>query len=307
MFVYISKPNPAVRLTWWRVIIAFVSIHFDNVDWYINNNYLYVALYPSREKHPSGTMNFGVPLSKKKLDFFLWLFDGSYKWSYFPSSENVSCRNNPSHWYHSNVNTSVSVRDSFNKRPNFYNQYVSSVIPLRWRHNGHDGVSNHQPHDCLLKRLYRRRFLWVELTGGRFIPRTNGQRRGKCFYVFYFIAGQHHCIDTVGLIYSGTVYVTQQDIDCQRWDSQQPHAHSYTNTAKFPDDTLADASNYCRAPDGRTIPWCFTTSVDQRWDYCNMDDINAGIQCKINCFKLDIDHWQKKKHFDTYDLFGQLL
>ena len=24
---------------------------------------------------------------------------------------------------------------------------------LRWRHNGHDGVSNHQPHDCLLNRL----------------------------------------------------------------------------------------------------------------------------------------------------------
>ena len=26
--------------------------------------------------------------------------------------------------------------------------------PLRWRHNGHDGVSNHQPHDCLLNRIY---------------------------------------------------------------------------------------------------------------------------------------------------------
>ena len=24
---------------------------------------------------------------------------------------------------------------------------------IRWRHNGRDGVSNHQPHDCLLKRL----------------------------------------------------------------------------------------------------------------------------------------------------------
>ena len=23
---------------------------------------------------------------------------------------------------------------------------------LLWRHNGHDGVSNHQPHDCLLRR-----------------------------------------------------------------------------------------------------------------------------------------------------------
>ena len=28
---------------------------------------------------------------------------------------------------------------------------------LQWRHNGHDSVSNHQPHDCLLSRLFRRR------------------------------------------------------------------------------------------------------------------------------------------------------
>ena len=28
---------------------------------------------------------------------------------------------------------------------------------LRWRHNGRDGVSNHQPPDCLLNRLFRRR------------------------------------------------------------------------------------------------------------------------------------------------------
>ena len=28
---------------------------------------------------------------------------------------------------------------------------------LRWRHNGRDTVSNHQPHDCLLNRLFRRR------------------------------------------------------------------------------------------------------------------------------------------------------
>ena len=28
---------------------------------------------------------------------------------------------------------------------------------LRWRHNGHDCVSNHQRHDCLLNRLFRRR------------------------------------------------------------------------------------------------------------------------------------------------------
>ena len=28
---------------------------------------------------------------------------------------------------------------------------------LHWRHNDHDSVSNHQPHDCLLNRLFRRR------------------------------------------------------------------------------------------------------------------------------------------------------
>ena len=30
-------------------------------------------------------------------------------------------------------------------------------ITLQWRHNGRDGVSDHQPHDCLLNRLFRRR------------------------------------------------------------------------------------------------------------------------------------------------------
>ena len=30
------------------------------------------------------------------------------------------------------------------------------AISLEWRHNGRNGVSNHQPHDCLLNRLFRR-------------------------------------------------------------------------------------------------------------------------------------------------------
>ena len=43
---------------------------------------------------------------------------------------------------------------------------IFSFYPLQWRHNERDGVSNHQPHDCLLNRLFRRRSkktskLWV--------------------------------------------------------------------------------------------------------------------------------------------------
>ena len=34
---------------------------------------------------------------------------------------------------------------------------ISHHLPLQWRHNEHDSVSNHQPHDCLLNRLFGRR------------------------------------------------------------------------------------------------------------------------------------------------------
>ena len=65
--------------------------------------------------------------------------------------------------------------------------------PLQWRHNDHDSVSNHQPHGCLLNRLFRRRskkhqssaslaFVWG-IHRDRWIPRTKGQLRGKCFHL----------------------------------------------------------------------------------------------------------------------------
>ena len=65
--------------------------------------------------------------------------------------------------------------------------------PLQWRHNGRDRVSNHQPHDCLLNHLFRRRSKKtskLHVTGlcagshrDRWIPRTNGQLRGKCLHL----------------------------------------------------------------------------------------------------------------------------
>ena len=61
-----------------------------------------------------------------------------------------------------------------------------NMVTLQWRHNERDGVSNHQPHDCLLKRLFEAQIkenvkaprhwpLWGEFTGDRWIPRTKGQ------------------------------------------------------------------------------------------------------------------------------------
>ena len=68
------------------------------------------------------------------------------------------------------------------------------VATLQWRHNERDGVSNHKPHDCLLNRLFKAKIkenikaprhwpLWGEFTGNRWIPRTKGQYREKCFHL----------------------------------------------------------------------------------------------------------------------------
>ena len=63
-------------------------------------------------------------------------------------------------------------------------------IPLWWslqlRHNERDGVSNHQPHDCLLNRLFKAQIkenieaprhwpLLVDFTEDRWISHTKGQ------------------------------------------------------------------------------------------------------------------------------------
>ena len=65
-------------------------------------------------------------------------------------------------------------------------QSARTEFTLLWRHNGHDSVSNHQPHGCLLNRSFRCRLKKTSkprVTGlctgnspvtGEF-PRTNGQ------------------------------------------------------------------------------------------------------------------------------------
>ena len=48
-----------------------------------------------------------------------------------------------------------SFNETIQWLPCFHCDYVP--LRLRWRHNRRDGVSNHQPHHCLLNRLIRRR------------------------------------------------------------------------------------------------------------------------------------------------------
>ena len=82
-----------------------------------------------------------------------------------------------------------------------FNQWEHRFVwTLHWRHNGHGGVSNHQPHGCLLHRLFRRISkktskaprqlpLWGEFTGTGEFPaqRASNAENGS-------ISWRHHAV-----------------------------------------------------------------------------------------------------------------
>ena len=72
-------------------------------------------------------------------------------------------------------------------------QSTTHTITLQWSHNELVGVSNHEPHECLLNRLFKaqikenikapsHRPLCGELTSDQCFLRTKGRWRGKCFH-----------------------------------------------------------------------------------------------------------------------------
>ena len=79
-------------------------------------------------------------------------------------------------------------------RLSFTEAVSKTYITLQWRHNGHDSVSNQQPHDRFTQPFIQTQIkenikaprhwpLCGEFTGDRWIPRTKGQLRVKCFHL----------------------------------------------------------------------------------------------------------------------------
>nr|XP_020468372.1 hepatocyte growth factor [Monopterus albus] len=78
---------------------------------------------------------------------------------------------------------------------------------------------------------------------------------------------QVECISCNGEDYRGPMDHTESGKECQRWDLDEPHKHLY-HPKRYPEKGLDD--NYCRNPDGRHRPWCFTTDPNTPWEYCNI-------------------------------------
>jgi hypothetical protein len=69
--------------------------------------------------------------------------------------------------------------------------------------------------------------------------------------------------------YAGKLSKTASGKTCQRWDSDYPHKRDDTiKKTQFPDETLADASNYCRDPFRESILWCRTTDPETEIENC---------------------------------------
>ena len=78
-----------------------------------------------------------------------------------------------------------------------------------------------------------------------------------------------------GRDYVGKRSFTKSGIPCQRWDQPLPHTHRF-NDRDFPaNESLTDASNYCRTPDGAEVPWCFTLDPDLRREDCQISNCSG--------------------------------
>ncbi|XP_027249285.1 hepatocyte growth factor isoform X4 [Cricetulus griseus] len=75
------------------------------------------------------------------------------------------------------------------------------------------------------------------------------------------------CMTCNGESYRGPMDHTESGKTCQRWDHQTPHRHKFL-PERYPDKGFDD--NYCRNPDGKPRPWCYTLDPDTPWEYCSI-------------------------------------
>ncbi|KAF7246657.1 Hepatocyte growth factor [Varanus komodoensis] len=81
------------------------------------------------------------------------------------------------------------------------------------------------------------------------------------------LCSEVECMTCNGEGYRGPMDHTETGKECQRWDLQRPHRHPF-RPEKYPDKGFDD--NYCRNPDGKPRPWCYTLDPNTRWEFCSI-------------------------------------
>uniref|UniRef100_A0A8D0C8T6 Hepatocyte growth factor n=1 Tax=Scleropages formosus TaxID=113540 RepID=A0A8D0C8T6_SCLFO len=106
------------------------------------------------------------------------------------------------------------------------------------------------------------------------------------------------CLTCNGEGYRGPMDHSETGKECQRWDLMEPHKHPF-HPKRYPDKGLND--NFCRNPDNRLRPWCYTLDPNTPWEYCNITacevDTETDVGVTTKCF-----HSQGEKYRGTVDV-----
>ena len=115
----------------------YSRFQFTSGRWYTNSS------MKQRHQTPTRAIYFSISLPKDSiLQTVVWIF--TYIVWQVLNSEKIS-----NQFFARNVMIKTIMKYELLLPANWKS--------LQWRHNGCDRVSNHQPHDCLLTRLFRRR------------------------------------------------------------------------------------------------------------------------------------------------------
>ena len=99
---------------------------------------------------------------------------------------------------------------------------------LQWRHNGCDGVSNHQPHNCLLKRLFR----------GRSKKTSKLRVTGLCAGIHRWPVSSPHVYIYCILCIMVAVFRIRISLCCRQSAFQHPYTHFDTRTKSDPIENI---------------------------------------------------------------------
>ncbi|XP_050181428.1 hepatocyte growth factor isoform X1 [Myiozetetes cayanensis] len=88
------------------------------------------------------------------------------------------------------------------------------------------------------------------------------------------LCSEVECMTCNGENYRGPMDHTETGKECQRWDLQRPHKHKF-RPERYPDKGFDD--NYCRNPDGKLRPWCYTLDPNTPWEFCAIKMCDESI------------------------------
>ena len=112
-----------------------------------------------RRKGPHGISSSWFPSKHSACPYHVFLYFVTYTWVIFVRDKvHLIC------WVvcqHCERSLGFCLCNFGTSKVRFLHNFIMTdsyhYITLQWHHNDHDSVSNHQPHDCLLNRLFRRR------------------------------------------------------------------------------------------------------------------------------------------------------